>query len=151
MRSTARKIRSCSSRKRVERQVHDSDDQKRDAEDDTVAAERLRYRERGDEHPRHRDQQRPEHPVVPGVEAVRQPRIRRPRPPKHSQDQEPLTDSVPGRVVQEHERHLREREDEDEIEEQLDRGDPMLDLERLLAHERRLTITRHPGQPLIAA
>jgi hypothetical protein len=34
--------------------VHDSDDQERHTEHDTVAAERLGYRERGHEHPCHR-------------------------------------------------------------------------------------------------
>ena len=110
-----------------------------------------RYRERGDEHRRHRHEHRREHPVLPGVDRVRQPRIGRPRPPERGEDQEPLPEPAPGRIVQQHPRHLREREDEDEVEEQLERSDPMLNLERLLAHERRLTITRHPGQPLIAA
>ena len=80
-----------------------------------------------------------EHGVLPGVDAVRQPRVRRPRPPQRREDQQPVPDPGPGLVVQEHDRHLREREDEDEIEEQLERRDPMLALDGLLAHGRRLT------------
>ena len=50
------------------------------------------------------------------------------------------------RTAEEHECHLSERENEDKIEEQLDRSDPMLDLERLLAHERRLTTVQFSSQ-----
>ena len=54
----------------------------------------------------------------------------------------------PALVVQEHRRDLREREDEDEVEEQLEGSDPMLALGALLAHEVRLTCPtyRDPGR-----
>ena len=46
---------------RVEREMHDGDDQEGNAESDTVTAERIRDRQRGDEHRPHRDQHRPPH------------------------------------------------------------------------------------------
>lgn len=44
----------------------------------------------------------------------------------------------PRRVLRDHGRHLRKREDEDEIEKELQRRDPVLALDGLLAHEPRL-------------
>src|SRR5437899_10087516 len=64
-----------------------------------------------------------------------------PTPTTARQDQQPVPDSRPGRVLRDHGCHLREREDEDEIEEELQRRDPVLDLDRLLAHQPRLPRT----------
>ena len=50
-----------------------------------------------------------------------------------------MAEPGPALIVQEHGRDLREREDEDEIEEQLERRDPVLALEGLLAHVLKLT------------
>jgi hypothetical protein len=44
--------------------------------------------------------------------------------------------------VGEHSRDLREREDEDEVEEELERRDPLFSLNVLLAHRRTLTRNR---------
>ena len=51
----------------------------------------------------------------------------------------PCAEPGPRLVVQEDRRDLREREHEDEVEEQLERRDPVLALEGLLAHMVRLT------------
>ena len=88
----------------VQRHVHDAR-RARNATPNTTpwAAERLGHRERGHEHPCHRDEQRRRAPCRPRHEAVRQPRVRRPRPPQGCEDQEPLTNAAPGWVMQEYE------------------------------------------------
>ena len=58
-----------------------------------------------------------------------------------------MAEPAPGRVVRQDRRDLREREDEDEVEEELERRDPLLALNGLLAHSRTLTRTdRDRGQ-----
>ena len=54
---------------------------------------------------------------------------------------------APRRVIRQHGCHLREREDEDEVEEQLEGRDPWLALGVLLAHSRTLARTRLVGEP----
>jgi hypothetical protein len=48
-----------------------------------------------------------------------------------------------------HGRHLREDEDEDEVEEQLEGRDPLLALGVLLAHSRTLPRTQLVGEPIV--
>jgi hypothetical protein len=49
-----------------------------------------------------------------------------------------VPEPTPGRIIRQHGRDLREREDEDEVEEQLERRHPLLALSLLLAHSRTL-------------
>ncbi len=128
---------------RVEREVHDVHDEEGDPEDDTVLAERFGDGQRGDEHRRHRNQHRPPDRALIGIDSVRQPRVSRPRPPERAEDQEAVREPAPRRIVRQHRRDLRESEDEDEVEEELERGDALLPLGVLLAHRR--TLTREVG------
>jgi len=57
-----------------------------------------------------------------------------------------VPEPAPGRVIREDSRDLREREDEDEVEQQLERCDPLLALDMLLAHSRTLTRTDWLGR-----
>ena len=50
-----------------------------------------------------------------------------------------MPESASRRIVREDGRDLGEREDEDEVEEELERGDPLLPHGLLLAHRRTLT------------
>ena len=54
-----------------------------------------------------------------------------------------MREPAPRRIVRQHRRDLRESEDEDEVEEELERRDALLSLGVLLAH--RWTLTRQVG------
>ena len=131
-----RQIAVASAGERVERDVHHAHDQIGDAEDDAVTAEGLRYRQRGDEHRHDRNQHRAAHHALVGIHGVRQPGIADPRPPQRREHEQPVAEAAPGRVVGHQRRDLREREHEHEIEEQLERRDPVLVLCLRIAHER---------------
>src|SRR5205823_14931694 len=73
------------------------------------------------------------------IDRVRQPRVRRPCPPKRGQEQERVLEAAPGRIAGQHRCDLRERKDEDEVEKELERRDPLLALDGLRVHERTLT------------
>src|SRR5205823_6181041 len=77
------------------------------------------------------------------IDRVRQPRVRRPCPPKRGQEQERVLEAAPGRIAGQHRCDLRERKDEDEVEKELERRDPLLALDGLRVHER--TLTRFAG------
>ena len=128
---------------RVEREIHDIHDQEGDSEHDTFVAERLGDGQRSDEHRRHRNHDRAPDRALIGIDGVRQPGVRRPRPPERAENQEPVPDAGPRRVVREHGRDLREREDEDEVEEELERRDALFSLDVLFAHSRTLTRNQH--------
>ena len=57
---------------------------------------------------------------------VRQPDVSAVHPPDHDEHQHDAQDADPIRMVREHARQLRDREDEDEIEEELERRNPSL-------------------------
>ena len=118
--------------------MHDVHDQKSDAENHTVPAEHLGDGQRRDEHRRHRSEHRTPYCSLIWIGGVRQPGVGRPRPPERPEDQETVTEAAPGRILRQHRRHLREPEDEDEVEEELERSDPLLALGQLLAHRRTL-------------
>ena len=124
-------------RERVQRKVHDRHDQKCHTEEDAVVTERLGHGERGDEHRGHGHQHGGQHCVSARIDGVRQPGIRRPRPPDRGEDQQPRPEPRPGRVLRDHGCRLCEREDEDEIEVELERRDPVLTLYGLLTHGSR--------------
>src|SRR5205085_9923611 len=57
---------------------------------------------------------------------ARQPRVDVPSPPERREDEHPAKDSSPRRVVREQLRDLGDREYEDQVEEELERGDLVL-------------------------
>ena len=130
---------------RVEREVHDGHDQERHAEHDPVTAERVGDRQCGHEHRRHRNQHRSPHSAFTGIDGVGQPGVGRPRPPERAEDEETVPEPSPRRIIRQDGRDLREREDEDEVEEKLERSDPLLALDVLLAHSRTLARTDTRG------
>ena len=73
-----------------------------------------------------------------GIEGVRQPGVRRPGPPQRAEQQQAPQETVPGRISREEPGDLRDGEDEDEVEEQLEWRDPLVALDRANVH---------PGQP----
>ena len=106
--------------------MRDPDERVCAREDEGVVAEDVRHRNGGDQHRAHRGEHRDPHRAFLRVDRVRQPRVRGPRPPEHSQHQQPLDDARPGRVLDDQARHLRDRKHEDEVEEELERRDPLL-------------------------
>jgi hypothetical protein len=113
---------------RVAADVQRADHEVRDAEHQAVAPERVRHRQRGDEHRRHRAQQDHPHEPLVGPRGVAEPRVARPREPQRGEDRQPLDEPRPRRVGRHEPAHLRDREHEDQIEEQLERRDALLDL-----------------------
>src|SRR6266851_7759434 len=128
--------------------MHDVHDQKGDAENHTVPAEHLGDGQRRNEHPRHRSEQRAPYRALICIGGVGQPGVGRPGPPERREDQETVTEAAPGRILRQHRRYLREPEDEDEVEEELERSDPLLSLGQLLAHSR--TLPRNLWGPTLA-
>jgi hypothetical protein len=126
---------------RVQREPHEVHDQERDPEDDTVTAEGVGDGQRGDEHRRHGNQHRSPDHTPAGINGVGQPGVGSPRPPERGEDQETVSEPTPGRVIRQDGRDLREPEDEDEVEEELERSDPLLALDVLFAHSRTLART----------
>src|SRR5207249_2720052 len=59
-----------------------------------------------------------------------------------AQDEDAAADPAPCRILMEERCHLGEPEDEDQVEEQLERCDPMLELDEALAHAATLTRRR---------
>ena len=115
----------------VDRDVDRADREVREAEDDRVVAERLRHRKRGDQHRAHgREQAQPREPVV-AVQGVRHPGVAAPGPPDEGEHQHPLAEPLPGRVLGHQAGDLGEGEDEDEVEEQLERRGAIVSLDVL--------------------
>ena len=121
--------------------MHDVHDQEGDPENDAVTAERVGDGQRSDEHRRHRNQHRSPYRTDTGIDGVGQPGVGRPRPPERAEDQQAVPEPAPGRIVRQNRRDLREPEDEDEVEEELERRDALLALDVLLAHSRTLART----------
>ena len=95
-------------------------------EEEPVVAEGAGHAECDDEQPCHRREERDPHLALLGVDDAREPGVAGPRPPHQPEDQQALGDALPGRVVGHQRRALGEREDEDEVEEELERRDPVL-------------------------
>ena len=65
------------------------------------------------------------HRALLGIDHAGQPRVARPRPPEHPEHQHTLAQPRPGRVIGHQRGALREREDEDEVEEELEWHHPL--------------------------
>ena len=92
----------------------------RDCECETEIAECGWHRQRRHEQRGHRREQHDAHCTVVGIDDARQPRVPDPRPPQEAEDDESVRDAAPGCVVRHERAALRDRQDEDEIEEQLE-------------------------------
>ena len=90
-----------------------------------LVLERLGDREGDDEERAHRDHHRQAQQPLVGLGLVAEPGVRRPAEPQQRHQHEPPTEPARGRVVGHQLGHLGDREDEDQVEEQLQRGDPV--------------------------
>ena len=109
-----------------EDEMEEADDEVRDAEEDCVVSEGPRHRQADEEHRARRSEHHEPDAALVDVRRARQPRVDAPRPPERREDEHPADDSVPRRIVRQLARHLRDREHEDEVEEELERGDLVL-------------------------
>jgi hypothetical protein len=106
------------------------DEQIRGAEEHGVVSERAGDGEGSAEHRAHCAENRQPDAAFVDVRRARQPGVGNPRPPERGEDEQSAQDSTPRRVVREQARDLRDREDEDQVEEELERGDLMLGVGR---------------------
>ena len=113
------------------------DDRVGDREDERRVVEGAGHADRRDQEPRHRGEDDEAHRALLGVDDAGEPRVADPRPPQDREHEEALRDALPGRLVSHQLRALRDREDEDEVEEELERR------HRLALPERRA----HPARP----
>ena len=98
----------------------------RAGEEQSVRSERLRDRDRHQEAPEHDSHQQQADRDRVGIELVRHPGRVVPGPPDDEQHERCLPNPLPGQVVEEQMRDLRDREYEDEVVEQLERRRPLL-------------------------
>ena len=102
------------------------------AEEQRVVAERVRGGQRGhQERAHHREHEDALAPLL-GGHVVREPGIGPPGPPQRRENEHSLPEPLPGGVLRHERRHLGQGEDEDQIEEELERGHPLLGVLRLL-------------------
>jgi len=106
--------------------MHGDDDEECGSEEQAVIAEHTGHRERRKKHRNQGDEKCGADEALLGVDGVRQPGVGRPRPPERAEHEHAATDPRERRVVSEQGRHLREREHEDEVEEELSRRDAVL-------------------------
>ena len=103
-------------------------------EDQGLGSECRRRREGHDQHRGRRGEHDQSNAALFGVEGVRQPGIGGPRPPQRGKQEPAPQQPFPALVRGEEPGHLRDGEDEDEVEEQLERRDPLLALDRTNVH-----------------
>jgi len=115
----AEQVAVASTRDGVQHQVKCACDEIGDAERHPVTAEGARRCEGHDEHRRDRGEHGQPGGAFLGIEGIRQPRVCGPGPPEHAEEQQAAEETTPRRAVREESRHLRDREHEDEIEEEL--------------------------------
>ena len=103
----------------------EADDAVRAREQQRVVSERARHTECDDQESSHRDEHHETDAALLRVEHARQPGVADPRPPQDAEDEQAPREPRPGRVVRHQRGALRDREDEDEVEEELERRDPL--------------------------
>ena len=91
-----------------------------------VVSEGARHRQGDAEHRAHRGQHRQPDATLVDIHRARQPRVDAPRQPERREGEHPAKHSMPRRVVHEQARDLGHREHEDQVEEELERGDLVL-------------------------
>lgn len=132
----AEQIRVSLARDRVEHEVEKADGEVREPEQHAVGVEGLRDGERDEQHGAHRPEHGQAHGALLGVERVGEPGVRRPRPPERGEDEQPAAEPLPGGVGRHEAGDLRDGEDEDEVEEELERSDALLALSVVVLHHR---------------
>ena len=115
-----------SARDRVQDQVCNPNHAVGAREEERVVAEDVRDRQRRDQHRRHGPEHHDPDEALFRIDRVRQPGVRGPRPPEHTQHDQSLGEPCPGRVGDHEAGHLRDREHEDQVEEELERRDALL-------------------------
>ena len=105
-----------------QREVRDGEDDRSEQPAGQVD-ERLGHAERQHEHRAHRAEHGHAADALVRAQDVAHPREPHPAPPEQAEHQHPAHDPLPREVVGHQGGHLGEREDEDQIEEQLDRRD----------------------------
>jgi hypothetical protein len=85
-----------------------------------------RHAQRDDEQPRHRGEHDEPHDALLGLDDAGQPGVAHPCPPQRAEHEHALGHAGPGRLVGHQRRALGDGEHEDEVEEQLQRRDPLL-------------------------
>ena len=103
--------------------MEDADEQVGGAKQHGVGSKSARHRQRDDEHRSHRGEHRQPDAALIDVHRAREPRVSDPGPPERREHEHPVQDPAPRRVVREQARDLRNREDQDQVEEELERGD----------------------------
>ncbi len=98
------------------------DDGVGDREQRPLRPERLRERQAGDEDEHRREQQADAEAQLGARLRVGRPHERRPRPPDEREDEHRASEPAPGEVVGEQRGHLRDREHEHEVPQQLERA-----------------------------
>ncbi len=110
----------------IEHELHRPDEEVGAAEQDAAVAEGLGDAQGDDQHAAHRGEHAEAIQVLIGIDAVGEPSVGAPGPPDGGEDEQPFAEPRPPRVVRHLERHLGEREDEDQVEEELERRHPLL-------------------------
>ena len=87
--------------------------------------ESLRHAQRDHEQSRHCGEDREPDDFLLGVDDAGEPRIANPCPPHHAEHEQALGESLPRGLVRHQRGALRERQNEDEVEEELERSDPL--------------------------
>jgi len=120
-----------------------------EAEDEGVLAESVGHCERRNQHRTHGGEQHHPDRAFVCCGGVAEPDVPAPGDPERDQDRDCLHQPFPGRVVVQEGRDLREREDEDEVEEELERRDPLLALDRSLQKLPSRQFVQHLAEPAI--
>ena len=97
-----------------------TDDEVRDGEPRGFVLVRVGHGQRHEQGAGHRNEHDQARDDALDVDCVREPRVGRPRPPDHRKDERGSRETGDGGVFEDECRDLREREDEDEVEEQLE-------------------------------
>ena len=105
--------------------VGDAEDAVGEGEGERQVAEGLRNAEGDDQQRRHRGEDHQPRRHLLRIDDAGQPGVSDPAPPKHTQHQQPLGHARPGRMVEHQRRALGDRENEDEVEEELQRRHPL--------------------------
>jgi hypothetical protein len=130
--------------------MKEANDEVSDTEQHGVVSERARHRQGDAEHRGHRSEHRQPDATLVHVHRARQPCVDTPRPPERREDEHPAEDATPRRVVCEEARDLGDREDEGQVEEELERRDLVLVivLERALGFGHALTLPSRARAPV---
>jgi hypothetical protein len=129
----------------VERDVQEAHDDVGDGEPCSLRVERVRHGQRHEEAAGHRGEDERPDGAAPDVDRVREPRVAGPRPPEEPEDERRACEPARARVREDERGHLRDREDEDEVEEELEVARPPLAFRSRLGRGELAGGLRHRG------